>query len=144
MAASIHRGGIHRHRATPPPKHGDLRKQHSQAWSCAVSDGDATVDVCDAGAEADALSIALEIAILRLLSCSVTERGRAQKKELIREISMIHLRDRMVAPEENFENLSRNLQGPSSNFRIEICRPKNRISGLGQDTIARGIPDGNT
>ena len=58
MAASIHRGGIHRHRATPPaPKHGDLRKQHSQAWSCAVSDGDATVDVCDAGAEADALSI---------------------------------------------------------------------------------------
>ena len=54
---------------------------------------------------------------------------------------MIHLRDRMVAPEENFENLSRNLQGPSSNFRIEICRPKNRISGLGQVQHQGGICD---
>ena len=116
----------------PPSQARPTSQQLSQAVPCAVSDGDATVDVCDAGAEADALSIVLEIAILRLLSCSVTEPGRAKKKELIREISMIHLRDRMVAPEENFENLSRNLQGPSSNFRIEICRPKNRISGLGQ------------
>ena len=65
----------------PPPKHGDLRKQHSQAWSCAVSDDDATVDVCDAVAEADALSIVLEIAILRLLSSRLRDGTRAREKK---------------------------------------------------------------
>ena len=63
----------------PLPKHGHTRKQHWQPLPCAVGDGDGTVDVCDARAEEDALSIMLEIAILRRPSCSASS-TRASKR----------------------------------------------------------------